>query len=249
MKKSIAMLLAVIFVFTSVLSGCIYAVLPDSENTGESSAAPMESSKTAEESSRQAEESQAQTSEAEPAQESKEEPAAESSAEPEVSSEPESEPEPEPEPEPAAEEVRICRFVYMYIDPEAVTVDGYTVTGPDGNWTMDIHLCDGADDLEKRRGYYEKAVANEKNTDIVVEEKAYGPYTAQTETHIANNQKFGTFFIEFEEPVVLPNDFGTYDGIYCYLWMDNSLDAAETRDVMGEVIGTLTFIFDRPDDQ
>ena len=237
MKKTLAIILTAAILLLLCLSGCEKKIpapnLPENSASSQTSSAAPSSSEPASSSEAPSSSEAASSSEAEPSSET----------EPSSEAEPSSEPASSVQPEPVLEEGRVCRFVYLMLDPAAATLDGYSVADVEGNWTMDIHLCNSEEQVEKYRGYYEGTLASDKNTDLVAEEKTYGAYTFQTEHHVANGQKFGTFFVEFDEPVVLPNDYGTYNAIYCYLWMEDE----SSMDVMGEIIGSLKFDFREED--
>ena len=121
-------------------------------------------------------------------------------------------------------DAELSRWASVQVDPDTATVDKFNITAADGGWSITIHLCD-EDDLEEYRGYYENALASEKNADIVTGEKTLGGYTYKTATYTANGQYFGAYFSAFDSPVILPDDFGEFTGIYCYIWMGENSEA------------------------
>lgn len=161
-----------------------------------------------------------------------EEPAADGSAETE-------EQPAEGEAEPAAELVEsdLNPLTYVLLDPAVATMDAYNAEAIDGSWTMDVHICDTADQLEQYRGYFDKAVASEDNTEKESGELELANYTWQYERHVANGQNFGTFFTAIDPPVAMPDNYGDIYGVYCYLWMEDFA----SMDAMADIIGTLAF--------
>ena len=77
---------------------------------------------------------------------------------------------------PKLEELQLSRGTFMKYDPNVVTVEGYDVSANDGSWTLSIHECYDADNLAKRKEYYDKAVNDEGHTDVVTAEKQLGAY-------------------------------------------------------------------------
>ena len=142
-----------------------------------------------------------------------------------------------PEESAGPEEAQLDLWTFLRYDPAVAQVEDYTVSALDGSWTMDIHTCDSADEVEQYRGYYDKALTSDKNSDLVEEEKTLGDYTWSVERHVANGQNFGTFFTAFDEPLTLPEDRGELCGVYCYLWMEDFA----AMEAMEDVISTLEF--------
>ena len=161
------------------------------------------------------------------------EPAAEEAAAEEQSAEGES------AEEPAADLVEsdLNDLTYVMLDPNVATMDAYNAAAVDGSWTMDVHICDTADQLEQYRGYFEKALASENNEDLESGELELANYTWQYERHVANGQNFGTFFTAIDPPVAMPDNFGDVYGVYCYLWMEDFA----SMDAMADIIDTLAF--------
>lgn len=145
----------------------------------------------------------------------------------------------ETEAEPAAGLVEsdLNSLTYVLLDPNVATMDAYNAAAVDGSWTMDVHICDSADQLEQYRGYFEKALASESNSEIESGELELANYTWQYERHVANGQNFGTFFTAIDPPVSMPDNFGDVYGVYCYLWMEDFA----SMDAMADIIGTLAF--------
>ena len=142
-----------------------------------------------------------------------------------------------PEESAGLEEAQLDLWTFLCYDPAVAQVEDYTVSALDGSWTMDIHTCDSADEVEQYRGYYDKALTSDKNSDLVEEEKTLGDYTWSVERHVANGQNFGTFFTAIDPPVAMPDNYGDVYGVYCYLWMEDFA----SMDAMADIIGTLAF--------
>lgn len=137
---------------------------------------------------------------------------------------------------PKLEEHQLSRGTFLKLNPDAATLDGYEVSAKDGSWTITIHECYDADDLEKYKGYYEKATTEESHTDVVTADKQLGAYNYQTVTYTANSQYFADYLTAFDKPVPLEFDYELH-GLWLYVWMEKN--TPETLATIESVISTI----------
>ncbi len=137
---------------------------------------------------------------------------------------------------PKLEELQLSRGTFMKYDPNVVTVEGYDVSANDGSWTLSIHECYDADNLAKRKEYYDKAVNDEGHTDVVTAEKQLGAYKYQTVTYTANAQYFANYLVAFDAPVPLEYDYEMH-GLWLTAWMEEN--TPESLAAIESVISTI----------